>query len=266
MVKSLFLRCMRAAGLMPLVDRLWFGLNRLRFRGRNRRFRAAHPGLALPPDYMLYESYRMDQELYVTDGQATARWVLERLSQYAPLERARLLDWGCGPARVLRHLPALLPEARCAGSDYNRATIDWCRGHIPGIEFRVNGVLPPLDFADGAFDAAYALSVLTHLSEEAHGAWLEELRRVLRSGGLLLLPTHGAAFEGKLTASERARFRRGEPVVHAVEKEGHRSFAAFQPKAFMETLFSRNWQVLNFAAGKIHDWGPEQDTWVIQKR
>ncbi|RYY66632.1 MAG: class I SAM-dependent methyltransferase, partial [Chitinophagaceae bacterium] len=260
MVKSLFLRSMRAAGLMPLVDRLWFGYNRLRFRGRNARFRAAHPGIALPPDYMLYESYRMDQELYFTDGQATARWVIDQLSAYAPLEGARLLDWGCGPARVLRHLPALLPGARFAGSDYNGATIDWCRAHIPGIDFRRNGVLPPLAFEDTSFDAAYALSVLTHLSEEAHAAWLTELHRILRPGGLLLLTTHGAAFEQKLTAGERALFQKGSIVVHAVEKEGHRSYAAFQPKAFMETLFSRNWQVLNFAAGKIHDWGPEQDT------
>lgn len=266
MVKSLFLRSMRAAGLMPLVDRLWFGFNRLRFRGRNRRFRAAHPGLALPPDYMLYESYRMDQELYYTDGRATAQWVLERLGAHAALDCASLLDWGCGPARVLRHLPALLPGASLAGSDYNRATIAWCRSHIPGIDFRENGLLPPLAFSDASFDAAYALSVLTHLSEEAHGAWLAELHRVLRPGGLLLLTTHGAAFRAKLTASEQIRFAKGQLVVHAVDHEGHRSYSAFQPKAYMETLFSRNWQVLNFAAGTVHSWGPEQDTWIVRRQ
>ncbi|GAB4092467.1 methyltransferase domain-containing protein [Flaviaesturariibacter terrae] len=265
MLKSLFLRGVRAAGLMPLVDRIWFGVNRLRFRGRNRRFRAAHPGLALPPDYMLYESYRMDQELYYHDGRATAQWVLEQLSAYAPLESAHILDWGCGPARVLRHLPALLPSAAFAGSDYNASTIAWCRTHLSGIDFRRNGVLPPLDFADASFDAAYALSVLTHLSEENHARWLRELQRVLRPGGLLLLTTHGHAFRGKLTAPERARFDSGAAVVHAVEKEGHRSYSAYQPEAFMQTLFSGDWQVLNFAAGKVHDWGPEQDTWIVRK-
>ncbi|RYY39296.1 MAG: class I SAM-dependent methyltransferase [Chitinophagaceae bacterium] len=266
MLKSILLRCMRALGLAALADRAWYGFNRLCNSGRNRRFRTTHPGLTLPPDYMLYESYRLDQQLYYTDGQATAQWICAQLEPYGSLATATVLDWGCGPARVIRHLPQLLPGARLAGSDYNEATIEWCRAHIAGIDFRSNGVQPPLDFGRDTFDAAYALSVLTHLSEEAQVAWMTELYRVLKPGGLLLLTTHGAAFEEKLTAGEKLRFRRGECIEHPVEQEGHRSYSSFQPRAFMERLFSRNWQLLNFAAGKQHAWGPEQDTWIVRKK
>ncbi|RYY89662.1 MAG: class I SAM-dependent methyltransferase [Chitinophagaceae bacterium] len=266
MVKRFVLRSMRALGLAPLADRIWFAINRLRFRAKNQRFRAANPELALPPDYMLYESYRLDQELYYTDGRATAEWIVALLSVHASLEKARILDWGCGPARVVRHLPQLLPQATLSGSDYNATSIAWCRAHIAGIDFRTNGLLPPLQFEAASFDAAYALSVLTHLSEEGQLAWLGELDRVLKPGGLLLLTTHGAAFEDKLTAEEKVRFRSGSAVVHAVDEEGHRSYSSFQPKVYMESLFSRNWQLLNFAPGKQHSWGPEQDTWIVRKK
>ena len=208
---------------MHLIDRGYFHFNRWRFSARNRRFRAANPELALPPDYTLYEAYRMDQEQYIRDGKATAADIVQRLSDYADLSGATILDWGCGPARVVRHLPALLPGARIVGSDYNAGTIDWCRRHIEGVDFRLNGLQPPLDLPPTSVDAAYSLSVLTHLSEANHGLWIEELARVIRPGGLLLLTTQGRVFEEKLLPAEREAFRSGRLVVREGATEGHRA-------------------------------------------
>jgi SAM-dependent methyltransferase len=265
MLKNWFLRFSRRAGLMHLVDRAYYRFNRWRFAARNRRFREANPGLALPPDYTLYEAYRMDHQLYIRDGRATAEGIVAALGAWVDLAQARVIDWGCGPARVVRHLPALLPGARIFGSDYNESTIAWCRAHIPGVDFRLNGLQPPLDLPDHSIDAAYALSVLTHLSEANHQAWMDELARVIRPGGVLLLTTQGAVFEEKMVATERQQFRQGQLVVREGVREGHRAYSAFQPEAYMQTLFSNQWKVLNFAPGKKQHWGPEQDTWIVQK-
>ncbi len=265
MLKNWFLQVSRRAGWMHLVDRAFYRFNRWRFARRNIRFRQANPGLALPPDYTLYESYRMDHELYIRDGRATAEGIVASLQPWVDLQRATILDWGCGPARVVRHLPDLLPEARIIGSDYNRETIEWCRAHIQGVDFRLNGLQPPLDLPAASVDAAYALSVLTHLSEASHLAWMDELLRVIRPGGLLLLTTQGTVFEEKMIPAERTQFRLGSLVVREGVKEGHRAYSAFQPEAYMQTLFSNHWKVLNFAPGKKLDWGPEQDTWIVQK-
>ncbi len=46
---------------------------------------------------------------------------------------------------------------------------------------------PPLDLADDSVGLLFAHSVLTHLDGERQTRWLEEIRRVLRPGGLAFL-------------------------------------------------------------------------------
>lgn len=109
-----------------------------------------------------------------------------------PFESVRsVLDFGCGCGRVLRWMQTGLPEAALYGADVRRATIDWCRSNLRGT-FLANGTLPPLDLPDASIDFAYALSVWSHLSEEQGRAWMRELARVVRPGGLILVSTHGA--------------------------------------------------------------------------
>jgi len=54
-------------------------------------------------------------------------------------------------------------------------------------------LFPPTGFADASFDAIYGISVMTHLTAAARDAWLEELARLLRPGGIALVTFNGAA-------------------------------------------------------------------------
>ncbi len=99
---------------------------------------------------------------------------------------ARVLDFGCGSGRVLRHF---LDEARSGdfwGAEIDVRSIQWNTQHLdPPMRFVVNGEIPPLPFADASFDLVYAMSVFTHITE--HWAdWLLELHRILDRGGLLV--------------------------------------------------------------------------------
>jgi SAM-dependent methyltransferase len=255
----------REIGLMPLFDRIYFFLNRVYFIKKNKRFRKEHPLVKIPPDYMIYESFRMDYANYYYDGKDTASWLVQQWSSYLPSGDLKILDWGCGPARVARHLPDLLPRSKIYGSDYNDQTIDWCKENIRGIEFIKNNLEPPLSFSDHFFDVIYALSVFTHLSQENHYKWIAEMYRLLKPGGIFLLTTQGNIFVDKLMKTEKEKFSQGALVVRDKVKEGHRSFSAFHPKEFMQSIFSDKWKVLKFAEGAMQEWGPEQDTWIIQK-
>ena len=65
--------------------------------------------------------------------------------------------------------------------------MDGGRQHLPFARFTQDARRPPLPFAAASFDAAYALAVFTHLGEDLAHAWMDELARVLRPGGHLLV-------------------------------------------------------------------------------
>lgn len=55
----------------------------------------------------------------------------------------------------------------------------------PPLHAVCNGPEPPLNLGYGTFDLAWALSVFTHLTDSSL-AWLAELHRLLKPGGLLI--------------------------------------------------------------------------------
>ena len=266
MIKATLGTWLRRAGLMHLADVVRFRLLQARHRAENQRFRAAHPGVPLPPDYLMYESYRLSYRGYYEGGRTTAEWVRDQLAPHLPLQNQHLLDWGCGPGRVVRHLPAVVGQGcRYTGTDANAQSIAWCRAHLPGITFLTNEMRPPLALPDGSVDAAYGISIFTHLSHEGHASWLAELLRVLRPGGVLLLTTHGAAFRAILTPAEQAQFDAGQLVERRQVREGHRVFAAFQPTAFLQGLFGKRLAVLAHTPGQWLGQGASQDVWLLRK-
>jgi SAM-dependent methyltransferase len=118
-----------------------------------------------------------------------------------------VLDFGCGVGRVLRWLQPLLPDAHFSGSESDEAAIEWIRENYPNVETATtskNG-LPPLRFADASFDLVVGYSIFTHLNAEYQDAWLAELQRLVRPGGILLLSISGPRMlEYTLTKSDHS--------------------------------------------------------------
>ena len=253
-------------GLMPLADRALYIAQYMQNFGRNQTFRKQFPEIALPPSYMLFEAFQLDYRKYWEGGRETATWLANAVKPHLPGGDLDVLDWGCGPARILRQLPDVLGEEhRYCGADYNPRTIAWCRHHLPGFSFDLHGVLPPVGFADARFDFIYGISIFTHLSEDSHGAWLRELDRLARPGGILLLTTQGDAFRAKLDDTERVRFDGEELVVRRSGKEGHRVFAAFQPSRWARRFFETRFTILEHHPGQAQAWGIAQDVWILKK-
>lgn len=221
----------------------------------------------MPPDFFLYETYALNYELYYNDGLETAKEVLILLEKHYDIlqKGVRFLDWGCGPARVIRHLRDLLPEAELHAVDYNKQYIDWCASKISGIRFALTSVSPPTWYADGYMDIIMGLSVFTHLSESNHFAWIEELYRIIKPGGILFITTQGKAYEYKLSKEERQKFNEGKLIVRAGVLEGNRLFSAFQNPDFIQLLIQNKFEVIEFVPGKNNVKSPEQDRWILKK-
>ncbi len=254
---SLFLR---STGLMKASDYLRFLWIRRKNRRDNLAFRREYPDVVLPPDYLMYESFMLDYSRYYLNGRKTAEWLVGLAGRHADLSGASVLDWGCGPARVVRHLPEFLPGAVLYGTDYNRQSIAWCSNTFSNIWFHTNDLMPGLVYEKDMFGLVYGISIFTHLSEEGHRAWLKELIRVLQPGGILFLTLHGSGFRDKLTAHEALDFDAGRLVVRGQVTEGHRTFAAFHPEPWV-----REWTTGLTTVEHIPGKGGEQDVWIFRK-
>lgn len=102
-----------------------------------------------------------------------------------------ILDWGCGAGRLTRYLLAY--GVPVTGVDIDPDNTRLCRETLPDAEFLQVDLLPPTVLAAASFDLVLGLSVLPHLAEPVQDAWLAELRRITRAGGLLLLSVQGLA-------------------------------------------------------------------------
>jgi SAM-dependent methyltransferase len=111
---------------------------------------------------------------------------LERLSQYLS-SSSRILDLGCGYGRAL----GLLFDQgyrNLVGFDPAPAMIDLARARYPGIEFEELNCAPRIPLPDASVDATLLFSVLTCVpTDEGQRAIVDEVRRVLRPGGLLYI-------------------------------------------------------------------------------
>lgn len=245
-LKFQLVRVIRGVGLLEAADACRFQVRRWKTRAGNRQFLARHPEFRPPPADLAFDAYNhFDWQRYWEGGYFHARFFASAIRAAVPAGQLQVLEWGCGPGRILRHLPELLADRdpTFTGTDYNPRTIAWCREALPGIRFELNGLLPPLPFADGVFDAVYNFSVFTHLSQDVQLAWVDELHRVLRPGGVMLCTTQGSGYRHMLASEEeRARYDAGELIVQGRYREGAKWFFAVHPPRFVRERLLRRFE------------------------
>ena len=117
--------------------------------------------------------------------------------------RPAIMELGCGLGRLLRHAPPSA-LAHVVGTDINTTLLDWCRRHLPDVEYHHHGLVPPIaSLPEMSFDIIYAHSVFTHIPLERQVAWFEEMRRLLRPGGLLAATFLGSEQQDTLLSPEQ---------------------------------------------------------------
>lgn len=174
-----------------------------------------------------------------------------------PLESAgRILDFGCGVGRVLWNFQSFPHSGEIWGSDIDAESIAWDESHLGSFaKFSCNPHQPPTAFADGMFDAIYSISVFTHLPEDMQFAWLAELHRILKPGGVLAASFHGAHYwrnvEPGVTAEVEARgfaYRQGPPT------DGLPDFymVAYHSQDYIRSRWSEHFDIVDLKAAYIH--------------
>jgi len=121
----------------------------------------------------------------------------------------RVLDVGCGEGRFAAELARA--GAEVVAVDVAEEPLRRARMRHPELDLRLIDAAGPWELPDAAFEVVWAGEVIEHVLDTA--AWLSEVRRVLRSGGVLLLstPAHGRLTLLRLALSRRAFAEHFEP-------------------------------------------------------
>jgi SAM-dependent methyltransferase len=148
-----------------------------------------------------------DEARYEEVGRLCRAEILSRLPEDWSFDGKRVLDFGCGAGRTLRHFQEEARVAEFYGCDIDRPSIAWLLENMsPPFHAVQNDEVPPLPLESDSFDLIYAISVFTHISDH-WSAWLVELHRLLREGGLLFATIFGPDVSeawGKVPANDRA--------------------------------------------------------------
>jgi ubiquinone/menaquinone biosynthesis C-methylase UbiE len=181
-------------------------------------------GLPVPPSDLV-TGYADSIPVYLESGGRELRALLDITAGtgFALPARPRILDFGCGIARLIRHLSGPARAGEVWGVDISAPHIQWCKVHLsPPFHFATTTTIPHLPFPDRTFDWIYAASVFTHV-EELADAWLLELRRIVAPEGRVCLTIHDESTLELLAGAHAdhwlAGLLRADPVFRALGGE-----------------------------------------------
>jgi len=268
LAKRVVLRALETAGVAPQLmdgrDRARYALDR-EARQRNARF-TAPDGMPMPPAHLIHKVVgHFDYDVFYRGGETRFAYLQEVIRRGgASLQMpAAVLDWGCGSGRVLRQWRQL-DGVQVYGSDYNPDLVAWCREAFAFARLSTNGLAPPLAFPDDCFDFLYGISVFTHLDEPLQIPWIEELRRVVKPGGLILVTVNGVVGSRDLVGAERERFDAGQLVVIGEQFQGRNYCAVVHPDAYVRKVLGRDLEVLAVVPASDPEFDHGQDGYLLR--
>jgi SAM-dependent methyltransferase len=145
-------------------------------------------------DYYLTNCHGYE-DFAVSSGRKVGPRFIKALSLAGDLGSKRVLDVGCGRGELV--IQSAMRGAEAWGIDYAQAAVDIAaravsilddaalRGRVHVAQMDIKA----LRFDDGFFDAAFMMDVVEHLYPQELSAALDELRRTIRPGGLLIMHT-----------------------------------------------------------------------------
>ncbi|GGV37511.1 hypothetical protein GCM10010277_24060 [Streptomyces longisporoflavus] len=198
-----------------------------------------------------------DPSVPVASGDARslrqARMLAEAIGP-ATTRTSVVLDIGCGDGTAAATAAPLLAGHRVVGVDWSQDALKRAHAQLPYV---VRGELTDggLPFADGAADAVLFSEVIEHLVDPDSA--LDELRRVLRPGGHLMLSTPNLAAwynRGLLLAGVQPVFSevslRGIHGRPGSEVVGH--LRLYTARALREFVAASGFEVVRVAGAPFH--------------
>lgn len=177
-----------------------------------------------------------------------------------------ILDFGCGCGRtaIWFHINEINKNAfNFYGTDIEIDAIKWCCENLGSGNFNVNKELPPVEYQDNFFDLIYAISVFTHMREDHQFLWLEELKRILKPNGILIISLHGQRLSKDLTHNETVQLQKTGYSTKVISNHKDWAYlASYHTKEYVLNKFGQYFKVLDYTERSVNNL---QDMVVLQK-
>jgi len=137
-------------------------------------------------EYLLKKT-KEDYDLIAEEFSQTRGFLWEELKTFKDLvkDEEKVLDLGCGNGRLLELLQD--KKIEYVGLDNSQKLIEIAKEKHPNFQFLVADAFS-LPFLENSFDKVFSISVFHHIpSEEFRLKFLEEIKRILRPKGILIL-------------------------------------------------------------------------------
>jgi SAM-dependent methyltransferase len=176
-------------------------------------------------------------------------------------EEKRVLDFGCGAGRTLRHFLSEAEQGEFWGADLDTASIDWLQENLcPPLHAWRAALGPPLGLEHGSFDLIWTISVFTHLGPSTSLSWLLELHRLLKPDGLLIATYYGRWNSEYLAGEAWDEDRVGINVLRHWQDWDHGGPVVLMSDWWVRAHWGRAFEILEVAQ-QIHDF-----TWVLMRK
>ncbi len=181
----------------------------------------------------------------------------------------KVLDLGCGNGRFFEILKD--KGIDYIGVDFSERLIEIAKKRYPQAKFQVADALN-LPFSNDYFDKVYAIAVLHHIpSKEFRQRFLEETKRVLKPGGLLILTVWKIKTKNNLLSVIKYTILKligkldwGD-TFESWDKKIQRYFHIFSKKELKRLLNEANFKVLEIGIVR-NERGNRNNIYLIAKK
>jgi SAM-dependent methyltransferase len=199
-------------------------------------------------------------EMWERLGPETRTAIIDLLPEDFSLEGKRVMDFGCGAGRTLRHFMDEAERAELWGVDIDATSIDLLRETVcPPLHVMRSEYEPPLGLQTASFDLIWSISVFTHLTDNSL-SWLLELHRLLKPGALLIATYMGRWVSELLAGEPWDEDRIGMNVLRHDHPAIDGAPLVFISDWWLREHWGRAFEVLEIAP-KIHN-----QSWVVLRK
>lgn len=148
---------------------------------------------------------------------------------------ANVVDVGVGGGRTTQWLSSR--AGRYLGIDYAQAMVDGCRARFPGLTFQCSDATDLSSIADATFDVAiFSFNGIDYIPSNAGRVrCLSELRRVIKSDGVVIISSHNAKLLAQYPDLNGAGLmRKSWRILRAVGRSPMFLLRAVRSRAFYE--------------------------------